>query len=148
VLEADIDPVRRQLVPRPVGPLDDGETAGVQGLLPAGGSELALDEAVEIEVVERQPAAEVLVEDHERRAGHGVLVDAEADRDPAGEHGLPGAELAPQRDDVTRLGVSGQAFAEPLGVQRGVAHDVDRAGVSLGAADVLRTGGVHERAEC
>ena len=99
-------------------------------------------------MVERQPSAQVLVQDDERRARDGVLVDAEPDRDAARQHGLAGPELAPQGDDVARRGVRREALAQSFGVQGGVTDQIDRDGISLLAIAALRIGGVHERVEC
>src|SRR5579859_554919 len=150
VLEMHVDAVRGEVVARAIGPLDDRDAAGLERLLPAGRAELLAREAVEIEVIERQAPAEVLVEDDERRAGHRLLVEAEADGDASRQHGLPRPELSPERDDVPGLRVRGHALAEPFGVERGVADEVDRARLSLRATlgYALRIGGVHGRAEC
>src|SRR2546430_13468926 len=138
-----------KLVAGAVRPLDDRDTPGVERVLPSGRAELALREAVEVQVVQRQPSAEVLVQDDERRARDGVLVDAEPDRDAAREDRLPRAQLAPEGDDVTGLGVCREALAKAFGVERRMADEIDRAHSRLISwrATALRIGGVHERAE-
>ncbi len=92
---------------------------------------------------QRQPAAEVLAQDDERRARHRILIDAQADRDPAREDRLARAELAPERDHVPGLGVRGEPLAQTLGVQRRMADEVEGRGV-IRRVFALRIGGVHE----
>src|SRR2546430_13339368 len=53
-----------KLVAGAVRPLDDRDTPGVERVLPPGGPELALREAVEVQVIQRQPSAEVRSEEH------------------------------------------------------------------------------------
>src|SRR5687767_1968273 len=129
VLEPHVETVLRQLVPRAVRPLDDGHAAALERLLPPCRAEVRLREAVEVEMEHRHPAARVLVQDDEGRARDLVRVDAEACGDAACEDGLPRTELAPQRDHITRARGLPEALAEPLGVQRRVAHEIERSDI-------------------
>src|SRR3954468_9274575 len=124
VLEVDIDAVGRQIVAGAIGPFDDREPLRLEHLLPAGRAEVLSFEAVQVEMEEREPAAVMLVKDHEGRARHGAAVQAEACRDALGELRLTCAELAPQREDVPRGRESCEPLADALGVKRRVADEI------------------------
>src|SRR5437762_6208535 len=125
-LEPDVEAVVGQRRAGSVRPLDDRHSARLETLLPPGVREAGAFEAVEIDVKEGQTTAEALAKDDERRARHVAGVDPEADRDPPRKHGLPGSELTPEREHVVRPGRPPEPLPEPLGVERGVAHQIER----------------------
>src|SRR5688500_11410471 len=124
VREMHVETIERQPLARAVGPLDDRHPARVERLLPARRAEILSFEAIEIEMEERQPSAEMLVQDHERRARHLRCAQSEAGRDALREDGLPRPELAPQRDDVARSGETRESLADAFGVKGRVAHEL------------------------
>src|SRR5438093_520050 len=126
VLEPNVDTVVGQGVAGAIRPFDDRHPAGVERLLPPGVREVGTLETVEIEMEERQPAASVLAQDDERGARDLRRLDPEAGGDPACEHGLSRAQLAAQREHVVRRRERAEALAESFGVERRVAHEVDR----------------------
>ena len=74
-------------------------------------------EAGKIEMEERQPAAEMFVQDHERRARDVRRVETEAGRDPLREDGLPRPELAPQGDDIAWTREARETLTDALGMK-------------------------------
>ena len=85
---------------------------------------LQVVEAVDVDVHERRGRV-VLAHDGERRAHH-RLGDAERDRDALGEHGLAGAELAVEHDDVAGAQHRADAAAERVRLVGGRASSPQR----------------------
>src|SRR5688572_28064332 len=112
-----VETIEREPLAGTIGPFDDRHPARVERLLPARRAEILAFEAIEIEMKERQPPAEMLVEDHEGRARHIRCVQSEAGRDALREDGLPRPELAPQRDDVARTRETRESLADAFGVK-------------------------------
>src|SRR5256884_7326902 len=102
VLERYLKAIVGQQRARAVRPLDHGDPAGVETLLPPGVGEVDALEAIEVDVKERKPAASVLAHDDEGRARDVARVEAEPDRDPSREHRLPRPELAGESEHVVR----------------------------------------------
>ncbi len=96
-------------------PLDHGHTVGAgQIFLDAEADRLALAaDAVEVDVVERQAPAAVLVDEGEGGAGH-VAPEAEAAGETLDELRLAGAEHAAQREHVAGAQAVGPARGEGL----------------------------------
>src|SRR5688500_15819640 len=70
VREMHVETIEREALAGTVGPFDDRHPARVERLLPTCRAEIFTFEPIEIEMEERQPPAEMLVEDHEGRARH------------------------------------------------------------------------------
>src|SRR5882672_3219640 len=98
VLEKNIEPVRRKSRARAVGPLDHGDAASVERLLPAGGPQVLALEPVEVEMEQRHPTAVVLVEDDEGRARDVARFEAKPRGHPLRADRLAGAKLSPERE--------------------------------------------------
>src|SRR5882672_355371 len=126
VLELQFEPIVGQQRTGTVGPLDHRDTAGVETLLPPGVREVHSLEAVEVDVEERESPASVLAEDDEGRARDVARIDAQSDCDTAREDRLSRPELAGEGEHVVRARRVAQPFAEPFGVQRGVADEIER----------------------
>src|SRR5206468_4113631 len=125
VLERHVETVIGQERTGAVGPLDDRDPTGVETLFPTGVREVDAFEAIEIDVKEREPPTGVVAHDDEGRARDLGGVDAEADRDPARKDGLARSELARECEDVVRSCHPSETLPETLGVERGVAHEVE-----------------------
>ena len=129
---------------------DSRHAAAVKRLFPPGGREIFSFEPIEIEMEERQPSAEMLVQDDERRARDIRRIEAEAGRDAFCEDGLPRPELAPQRDDIAGPREARETLADAFGVKRRVAHELHGLPrVTRGARSPLRARicGAQERGE-
>src|SRR6185312_2561118 len=110
------------------------------------GHRVAPHEVVEPEVVQLLQVVEpVHVDVHERRGGvvfahdgergaHDRLADAERDRDPLGEHGLAGAELAVEHHDVAGAQQRADAAPERVGLVGGARRRRQLHGVPVARA--------------
>src|SRR5437867_7668661 len=123
-----VDAIVGQCRRRAVGPLDHRDAATLERLLPPGRPEVLPLEPVQVEVEEWQAATVVLVKDDERRARDRALVEAETRGDALREDGLPRSELAPEREHVTGLRQARETLPDALGVQGGMADEVDGLG--------------------
>src|SRR5207248_1978934 len=119
VLELHLEAIVGQQRARTVGPLDHGDPAGFESLLPPGVRQVDSLEAIQVDVKEGQSSAAVLAQDDECRARDIGRVDAEADGNATREDRLPGPELAGQGENIVRSRRASETFAEPLGVQGG-----------------------------
>src|SRR5438874_4559665 len=124
VLEVHVETVLGQGRTGAVGPLDDRDAAAVERLFPAGRPEVLALEPVEVQMEERHTATVVLAQDDERRAHDIGGVETETRRDALREHGLPRAELAPEREHITRLRNACEALADAPGVKTGLRHEI------------------------
>ena len=73
-----------------------------------------------------EAAASMLAHDDEGRARDLGRIDPEADRDAAREDRLSSSELAGECEDVVRSRCTPEALAEPFGVERRMADEVER----------------------
>jgi hypothetical protein len=106
VPESNDGPRIREPVTSVLGPLDEGDGAVEVRLQVAPLLGIESGDPVQVEVRDRRRSL-VTVSDRERRAGDGAR-HPERSRRPAHERGLPGAQVARDRDDIAR----GEAFCE------------------------------------
>ena len=138
--EMHLDDVVRASAPS-VGPFDGDDAVAGDEIVEAEVVHLVGIQTVEIDVIQRGPAAVVLLDERKRRARHLIRRCPEAAGDAAYKRGLSRAEIAEQKDDVAGLQRGAELFAGCCGLglagRRGLHGCQQRVALAVRATGVV-----------